>query len=120
MAWFEDENGNTIMADMVNTGDDPKALKDCIVGAISVDDYDLEEGGLTVLFPAELRLERKKRTFLQLTANRRIRIKMKNMEILITGMTKKVTTTHVQLKQMQKRVLSKILPCSVMNKDFER
>ena len=51
MAWFEDENGNTIMADMVNTGDDPKALKDCIVGAISVDDYDLEEGGLTVLFP---------------------------------------------------------------------
>ncbi len=47
----EDENGNTIMADMVNTGDDPKALKDCIVGAISVDDYDLEEGGLTVLFP---------------------------------------------------------------------
>ena len=39
------------MADMVNTGDDPKALKDCIVGAISVDDYDLEEGGLTVLFP---------------------------------------------------------------------
>lgn len=51
LAWFEDENGNTIMADMVNTGDDPKALKDCIVGAISVDDYDLEEGGLTVLFP---------------------------------------------------------------------
>ena len=47
LAWFEDENGNTIMADMVNTGDDPKALKDCIVGAISVDDYDLEEGGLT-------------------------------------------------------------------------
>lgn len=51
LAWFEDANGNTIMADMVNTGNDPKELKDCLVGAISVDNYDLEEGGLTVLFP---------------------------------------------------------------------
>lgn len=51
LAWFEDDNGNTIMADMVNMESDPKELKDCLVGAISAYSYDLEEGGLTVLFP---------------------------------------------------------------------
>ena len=26
-------------------------VKDCLIGGVSVDDYDLENGGLTVIFP---------------------------------------------------------------------
>lgn len=56
LAWFQDSNGNEIVAEMVNTTDKPIALKDCMVGGISVDAYDLEEGGLTVIFPGGVQM----------------------------------------------------------------
>lgn len=51
LAYFEDANGNELMVDLINMSAEPKSAKDCLVGGISVDDYGMEEGGLTVLFP---------------------------------------------------------------------
>ena len=36
LAWFMDGNGNEITVEMVNMTDKPIALKDCVVGGISV------------------------------------------------------------------------------------
>lgn len=56
LAWFEDGNGNSIMVDMINMDAEPKELKDCLIGGISVYDYDLEAGGLTVVFPGGVQI----------------------------------------------------------------
>ena len=56
LAWFVDGNGNEIMVDMINNTDGALELKDCLVGGISVDSYDLENGGLTVLFPGGIQI----------------------------------------------------------------
>ena len=39
------------LVDMINNTDGPLELKDCLVGGISVSSYDVEDGGLTVIFP---------------------------------------------------------------------
>ena len=36
LAWFMNDNGNEIMVDMINNTDGPLAVKDCLVGGISV------------------------------------------------------------------------------------
>lgn len=56
LAWFVDGNGNEITVEMVNMTDKPIALKDCVVGGISVDAYSVEEGGLTVIFPGGIQI----------------------------------------------------------------
>ena len=56
LAWFEDGNGNSIMVDMINNTDGPLELKDCLVGGISVSSYDVEDGGLTVIFPGGIQI----------------------------------------------------------------
>ena len=56
LAWFMNDNGNEIMVDMINNTDGPLAVKDCLVGGISVSAYDVEDGGLTVIFPGGVRI----------------------------------------------------------------
>lgn len=56
LAWFLDENGNEIVADMANTTDQPIELKDCIVAGITADANGLEAGGLTVIFPGGIQI----------------------------------------------------------------
>ena len=56
LAWFMNDNGNEIMVDMINTTDGPLELKDCLVGGISVSSYDVEDGGLTVIFPGGIQI----------------------------------------------------------------
>ena len=56
LAWFMDGNGNEITVEMVNMTDKPIALKDCVVGGISVDAYSVEAGGLTVIFPGGIQI----------------------------------------------------------------
>lgn len=56
LAWFVDSNGNEIMVDMVNMTDSAIALGDCLVGGISLDDYDLDQGGATIIFPGGIQL----------------------------------------------------------------
>lgn len=56
LAWFMNDNGNEIMVDMINNTDGPLELKDCLVGGISVSSYDVEDGGLTVIFPGGIQI----------------------------------------------------------------
>ena len=56
LAWFEDANGNEITADIVNMTSEPMELKDCLVGGISVDEWSVSEGGMTVLFPGGIQI----------------------------------------------------------------
>lgn len=51
LAWFEDDDGGTIMAEMINMDTKAKEIKDCMVGGISVYDYDIEESSLSIVFP---------------------------------------------------------------------
>lgn len=56
LGYFEDANGNEIMAHIINVEDEVKNAKDCLIGGISVNDYELEEGGLTVIFPGGVQI----------------------------------------------------------------
>ena len=51
LVYFMDANDNEIMAYAINNTDTAMEVKDCLIGGVSVDDYDLENGGLTVIFP---------------------------------------------------------------------
>ena len=51
-----DANGNEIMVDVINTSGEAKELKDCLIGGISVDDYGVENGGMTVIFPGGIQI----------------------------------------------------------------
>ena len=54
--WVMKDNGNEIMVEMINNTDGPLELKDCLVGGISVSSYDVEDGGLTVIFPGGIQI----------------------------------------------------------------
>lgn len=54
--YFEDVNGNELMVELFNFGEGSKTVKECLVGGISVDDYSLEEGGMTVIFPGGVQI----------------------------------------------------------------
>ncbi len=56
LVWFMNENGSEIMVTMYNTTDSAIEVKDCLVGRITVDSYDLEDGGLTVIFPGGIQI----------------------------------------------------------------
>ena len=56
LVYFEDANDNEIMAYAINNTDTAMEVKDCLIGGVSVDDYDLENGGLTVIFPGGLQM----------------------------------------------------------------
>lgn len=55
-AWFKDDSRNTIMVDLINTGEDDKEAKDCLVGGIYVEQYSLKNDSLTVTFPGDIQL----------------------------------------------------------------
>ena len=54
--YFKDANDNEVLIDIVNLTEEPKSLRECIIGGISVYDYDLENGGLTVIFPGGVQI----------------------------------------------------------------
>ena len=56
LVYFEDANDNEIMAYAINNTDTAMEVKDCLIGGVSVDDYDLENGGLTVIFPGGIQM----------------------------------------------------------------
>ena len=41
LAWFKADSGATIMVDMINTGSEPKEIKDCLVGSVCADTYSM-------------------------------------------------------------------------------
>ena len=56
LVYFMDANDNEIMAYAINNTDTAMEVKDCLIGGVSVDDYDLENGGLTVIFPGGIQM----------------------------------------------------------------
>ena len=56
LAWFMVDSGDFIMVDMINTGSEPKEVKDCLVGSVYADAYSMTEGGLTVIFPGGIQI----------------------------------------------------------------
>ena len=64
MIYFQDGNENEIMAYAVNNTDKAIEVKDCIIGGISVSDYNLENGGMTVIFPGGIQIGASKDTVL--------------------------------------------------------
>lgn len=56
MVFFEDANDNYVMVDLINNTDNAKTIKECLVGGISVSDYGVSEGGITILFPGGLKI----------------------------------------------------------------
>lgn len=56
LVWFMTESGSEIMVDMINNTGEAKELKDCLAGGITVYSYDVEEGGLTVIFPGGIQI----------------------------------------------------------------
>lgn len=56
LAWFKADSGAAIMVDMINTGSEPKEIKDCLVGSVCADAYSMTQGGLTVIFPGGIQV----------------------------------------------------------------
>ena len=57
-AYFEDEDDNYIIVDLVNMSDDRMPAEKCLVGSITAMDYSVaEEGrGITVILPGGIRI----------------------------------------------------------------
>lgn len=66
LAYFEDAAGDTVLIDLVNTTDEPLRITECVAGGITVDEYGLENGGLTVFFPGGIRLGMAKEDILKI------------------------------------------------------
>lgn len=56
IGYLADKNGNSMMVDFINPYDEEKKVEDCLIGGISVGDYDLENGGMTVTFPGNVQI----------------------------------------------------------------
>lgn len=54
--YLSNEEGNTIMVDFINPDSEKKNAEDCLVGGISVYDYDLEDGKLKIAFPGNIQI----------------------------------------------------------------
>lgn len=55
-AYMVDDKGNMVTFEISNSGNETKALRDCLVTGISVYDYSLEYGGLTVILPGGVQI----------------------------------------------------------------
>lgn len=56
IAYLMDGKENEISAHFVNNTEKEITLEECVIGCISVDDYSLEKGGLTVVFPGGVQM----------------------------------------------------------------
>lgn len=56
LAWFEDASGDSIMVDMINTGEKAAAIRDCQVSSICAEAYSLSNGSLKVIFPGGIQV----------------------------------------------------------------
>lgn len=56
IGYLADKNGNSMTVEFINSGENAKKAEECLVGAITVGDYDLKAGGLTVAFPGNVQI----------------------------------------------------------------
>lgn len=51
LVYFTDQKGNTLSAEIINPYDEEKEVSECLVGSISLGDYDFKNDQMTVIFP---------------------------------------------------------------------
>lgn len=56
LVYFQDSNANSLMFIVSNKTDSAKTIKECKVSGIYVDEYDVENGSLTVIFPGNIQV----------------------------------------------------------------
>lgn len=56
LVFFDDENYHSIMFVVANNTEAAKTVKECTVNGIYVDDYDVRDGDLTIIFPGEIQI----------------------------------------------------------------
>ena len=88
LAWFEDAGGDCIMVSMLNPGSEPAEIKDCQVGAISADAWNLTNGSLKVIFRAGSRSDLLRRICWPRMERQMILMRMKHMAIHTSGTEK--------------------------------
>lgn len=54
--FFKNDSGASVMVDMINQTDSPLKITECMVGGVTVNKYDLEEGTLSVIFPGGIQI----------------------------------------------------------------
>lgn len=54
--FFKNDSGASVMIDMINQTDSPCKITECMVGGITVNEYDLEDGTLSVIFPGGIQI----------------------------------------------------------------
>ena len=53
---FKNDSGASVMIDMINQTDSPCKITECMVGGITVNEYDLEDGTLSVIFQGGIQI----------------------------------------------------------------
>lgn len=56
LVFFEDANSNSLMFVITNRTDSAKTIKECTASGVYVDDYDVEDGNLAVIFPGDIQI----------------------------------------------------------------
>ncbi len=56
IGYLGDEKGNSMTVEFINPDKTKKKAVECLVGSITVGDYDLKEGGLSVVFPGGVQM----------------------------------------------------------------
>lgn len=54
-AWFTDENGNEILADLLPAGEEAQSVSECLIVGLTVSEFDTMQGGIDILFPGGIR-----------------------------------------------------------------
>lgn len=56
LIYFLDTNANSLMFVVTNRTDSAKTVNECTVSGVYVDEYDVEDGSLTVIFPGDVQI----------------------------------------------------------------
>ena len=56
LVYFQDSNANSLMFVVTNKTDSAKTIKECTVSGVYVDEFDVEDGSLTVIFPGDIQV----------------------------------------------------------------
>lgn len=56
LVFFDDANGHSLMFMACNNTEEAKKVKDCVISGLYVDEYDVEDGNLTIVFPGGVQI----------------------------------------------------------------
>lgn len=56
IGYLADEKGNSMAVEFINSDKKEKKAEECLIGRISISNHDSEAGGMTVVFPGDVRI----------------------------------------------------------------